>query len=1076
MSVLSEEEKRRIVGRARTLQERLDVGCDAGESIDDVDEAVEQWREYVADGDDEAFRKRLEYEDVDFEEARRRLASDGWPEDEPLPAWVEQLDDLLAYVRANPSGDVGFETDDEVPFFDVLTPILNYAREQAPDPPAHVTHDATHGLTKWLANRLIRLSTHTLFIEFKTHIARDDPDAAFGDDPDLPAGSTEYYDEFTSDLLDGGFRSFFLEYSFLARLVVSSIDQWTERVEEFYGNVTDDWDDLCGTFADDPDADVIADIEVLGDAHQGFRQVLGVTFESGARVAYKPRNSGIVVGYYELLEWLNDRSDLLDLRTLDFVYREDYAWMEWVQPEPCSTAAEVGRYYRRAGMIVCIFYALDAADMHLENIIAEGDQPVAVDLETLVQPQVVLKKRSMTDLLEVVIDTVLRSGTVPKHVPDEEMTDMAGFSTQQGDVTLEAEQFTGVNTDLMEIEQARHPPVEGENLPRHDGEVVGPRKNLDDIVRGFTETYRFLLDNREAVLADDGPIEGLTDRESRVRVLYRNTKAYSNVINALTSQEFHRRGLRFGLKTETLPKLAAPEDVDREVWAIYESERDILRRFNTPRFNARISETNLYDGTDPIVEGFFERTPMEQVRERIGSFDEADLEEQRDYLRWGYGDHQRAHAGGEAVETASDAETAEATADTGATETTANTEATERPQDFEQVAEDAAREVFDRIVSNAVMQDGSPTWVLREVVPGGGLHVHAIDDGLYDGRVGVGVFAAGLARAVDDDRYREFARDVVAPVTAKLDGPGPSPDQPIGGGVGLGSIVYGLTTVGELLEDDRYVRAADRAAGSITPERIETDAQFDVLHGSAGAILGLLALYDATGDRDVLNRATRAGEHLLGNRIERDGVRTWRPANPGRAMCGFSHGIAGIAYALSRLGDATGKSRFGQAALESLEFEERHYDADARNWPDLRANTAGDWMDAWCHGRTGVGLARLGMAEVEKSPEVRQDANRALDGLDPATVTPNDHLCCGNFGRVEFLLAAHRRLGDEQYRIQAERLAMASVRRAESAGQFSTQWQTDHWYNPALFGGEAGVGYSLLRFTDRTLPNPLLWE
>jgi type 2 lantibiotic biosynthesis protein LanM len=1087
MNTFSEDEKRRIAGRARTLQERLDVPCDAGEPIDDVEEAVEQWREYVADGDDEAFRKRLEYEDVDFPEARHRMSVDGWPEDEPLPEWVEQLDDLLGYVRENPSADVGFEVDDGIPFFDVLTPFLNYGREQAPNPPSdYVAEPATHGLTKWLADRLIKLSSHTLFIEFKTHIARDDPDAAFGDDLDIPTGSTEYYDEFTADLLADGFRSFFLEYSFLARLVVSSIDQWTDRVEEFYDTVTDDWDELRETFVDDSAAETIADIEVLGDAHQGFRQVLGITFASGARVAFKPRNSGIVVGYYELLAWLNEHSDLPDLRTLDFVYRDDYAWMEWVQPEPCASADEVVRYYRRAGMIVCIFYALDAADMHLENIIAEGDQPVVVDLETLVQPKVVLKKRSMTDLLEVVIDTVLRSGTVPKHVPDEEMTDMAGFSTQQGDVLLEAEQFTDVNTDLMELEQAHHPPVEGENLPRYDGEVVGPRENLDAIVRGFTETYRFLLDNREQVLADDGPIESLTDRESRVRVLYRNTRAYSNVINALTSQDFHRTGLKFGLKTETLPKLAAPEDVDREVWAIYESERDILRRFNTPRFNARISEANLYDGTDLIVEDFFEQTPMDQVRERIRSFGEADLEEQRDYLRWGYGDHQRAHGGTEVAEGATDDKATdrdtEATASTpGTTASTPGTTAstpgeTDRRHDFERVTEDTARAVFDRIDANSVMQDGNPTWVLREVVPQGGLHVHAINDGLYDGRVGIGVFAAALARTFSDDRYREVAETAVAPVTAKLGGSGRSADRPIGGGIGHGSIVYGLTKVGRLLEDDRYVRAADRAAASITPERIEDDSQYDVLHGSAGAILGLLALYDATGDRDVLDRARRAGEHLLANRVERDGVQTWRPANPGRPLCGFSHGTAGIAYALSRLGDATGESRFGRAALESLEHENRHYDEDVQNWPDLRANTVNDWMDAWCHGRTGVGLARLGTYEVEQTTELRRDVDRALDGLDPSATTANDHLCCGTFGRVEFLLEADRVLGDETYREQAERLAAASVRRADSAGQFSTQWQTDHWYNPTLFGGEAGVGYSLLRLTNRTLPNVLLWD
>lgn len=1062
MDTLSEKEKRQLAGRAQTLQERLDVGCDTGETIENVDEAVEEWREYVADGDDEAFRKRLDYEDIDFPEGRKRMASNGWPEDEPLPEWVEQLDDLIGYVQENQSADVGFEPDDEIPFFEVLKPFLSYGREEVADfPSEYISYSATHGLTKWLGERLIRLSNHTLFIEFKTHIARDDPDVAFSDDHDVEPDSTEYYDEFTDDLLDDGLQSFFLEYSFLARLVVTVIQQWTTRVEEFYARVTGDWDELCETFTDNPDSETIVDIDVLGDAHQGSRQVLGITFESGARVAHKPRNSGIVVGFYDLLEWVNENGDLPNLRTLDFVCRSDYAWMEWVQSEPCSTKEETVQYYRRAGMLICIFYALDSADIHLENIIAEGDQPVTVDLETLVQPKVVLKKRSVTDTIEAVINTVLRTGAVPKYAPDEEMSDMAGFSTGQGDVTLEIQGFSDVNTDLMELEQKQHPPVEGENLPRYEGKVVEPGENSDAILRGFSEMYRLLLDNKQAVLADDGPVESLADRESRVRVLYRNTSAYSNIINALTSQDFHRTGLKFGLKTETLPKLAAPEDVDREVWSIYERERDILGSFNTPRFNAKITETNLYDGDDLVVENFLVQKPIDLVRDRIGNFDEADLEEQQDYISWGYGDHEPIHASTETTEP-----------DAGASEYLA---------DFERVAEDASRDVFDRLVENSWNENGVPTWILREVVPQGGLHIHQLEDGLYNGRIGVGMFAAGMAQTFDDGQYREFARDVVAPLTEELGETTLSANQPIGGGIGHGSIVYGLTKMGELLEDEQYVRAANRATASITPEKIEGDSQYDVLHGSAGAILGLLALYDATGDRDVLNRATRAGEHLLERRTEHDGVQTWRPANLGQPLCGFAHGTAGIAYALFRLANATGESRFERAALESIEYENRRYDEDVQNWPDLRANAGSNSMDAWCHGRTGVGLARLGMYDIDPVPELRQDVDRALQGLDTSMMTMTDHLCCGNFGRVEFLLEADQTLGDETlgdetYRAQAERLAAASVQRADATGQFATQWQTNHWYNPTLFGGETGVGYSLLRFVNQSLPSMLLWE
>jgi hypothetical protein len=65
----------------------------------------------------------------------------------------------------------------------------------------------------------------------------------------------------------------------------------------------------------------------------------------------------------------------------------------------------------------------------------------------------------------------------------------------------------------------------------------------------------------------------------------------------------------------------------------------------------------------------------------------------------------------------------------------------------------------------------------------------------------------------------------------------------IGGGTGIGSIVYGLVRAAKLLDEPALLSDASRIARLIDTEQIATDRHHDVLQGAAGAILGLLALH-----------------------------------------------------------------------------------------------------------------------------------------------------------------------------------------------------------------------------------------
>jgi lantibiotic modifying enzyme len=228
-----------------------------------------------------------------------------------------------------------------------------------------------------------------------------------------------------------------------------------------------------------------------------------------------------------------------------------------------------------------------------------------------------------------------------------------------------------------------------------------------------------------------------------------------------------------------------------------------------------------------------------------------------------------------------------------------------------------------------------------------------------------------------------------------------------------------------------------------------------------------------------LARAVACGDHLL--RQERRGeagARSWIGFGLGeKPLNGMSHGAAGFAYALASLAEATGRSDFREAASECIAFENATYDTGQHNWPDLRHTGEPGWACRWCHGAPGIGLARAALLKQGgmDAAVLKADVRNALAGVERSWPTEIDTLCCGTLGSVEFLCEAGEALGRHDIQeIAAAQLATV-VQAARSAGDY--RWNSGkRRFNLGLFRGLAGVGYTLLRQRDDTLPNVLIWE
>jgi lantibiotic modifying enzyme len=240
----------------------------------------------------------------------------------------------------------------------------------------------------------------------------------------------------------------------------------------------------------------------------------------------------------------------------------------------------------------------------------------------------------------------------------------------------------------------------------------------------------------------------------------------------------------------------------------------------------------------------------------------------------------------------------------------------------------------------------------------------------------------------------------------------------------------------------------------LTGQNIAADRRYDVLSGAAGSLLCALR---AAGD-EAIQTAVACGEHLLASRTADEGGRSCWTTFEDRPISGFSHGNSGIAYALSRLAEICGDSRFRDAAAEALSFEDGTFSTDERNWPDLRWEQI-SYAAGWCHGAPGMALPR---AQADgRHLEAAMTTTLANVGGGP------DHLCCGNFGRVLVLEALGREKSRSEWSDEAQKLAAALVHRARSARGFRLMRQYAGYVSfPGLFQGTSGIAYALLKLAS----------
>lgn len=850
------------------------------------------------------------------------------------------------------------------------------------------------------------------------------------------------------------------EYPVLARQLVRAIDLWVSSSLGFVRHLCRDWKEICDTFTPEHDPGILTEVDGgVGDVHRGGRSVLKLTFRSGFQLIYKPKSLAIDIHFQELLAWLNTHGQIPAFRTLRLLDKGTYGWSECVRVHDCTTAEAVGRFYERQGSYLALLYALEATDFHAENLIADEEHPLLIDLEALFHPRI------NDDLLtfpayaafQSIGYSVLRVGLLPQPIwlsNNADGVDLSGLGGRKGQLSPHSiPHWKEVGTDQMRLVRERIGMLDGQNQPKLDGRDINLLNYTSNITTGFAKMYRLLMEHRDELLTQVLP----RFAHDEIRLVLRPTTTYG----MLLSESFHPSLLCDALERERLfDRLWVHVEQQPHLQKVIAAEVGDLLNGDIPMFTSRPDCRDCFTSQGEPITDFCPESSLESVKKRIQQLDERDLDRQLWVIQASL-----------------------ATLLTDSDQVMTNRLPLKPLQTHvsrERLLE-AACAVGDRICDLAWNSEHGVSWLGIVPIQDRGWGLFPADGSLYNGTPGIVFFLSYLGALTGKMEYTTLAKLAVLTVRQQVEQLKKNLDVvALGAFEGLGSPIYLFSHLGALWNEPKFFLEAEEIA-KLLQTRIEKDERFDMIAGSAGCIASLLSLYSVMPSRQTLMTAIACGNHLIDHAQPMPEGVGWTTLPGLRPLAGFSHGAAGIAFSLFKLAEASGEERFRQTATAALAYERSLFSPERQNWADLRNLThlhhneteSVGYMTAWCHGAPGIGLGRLGSLPYLDNTMIREEIEIAVKTTLATGFGWNQSLCHGDLGNLETLLISTQLLDAPQYRQQLESITAMLLDSIDEHGWVTSVPQGVE--TPGLMTGLAGIGHELLRLAEPiSIPSVLL--
>lgn len=804
----------------------------------------------------------------------------------------------------------------------------------------------------------------------------------------------------------------------------NAVDSWCE----FFERLTDDWSSLKalvpGGLGELTDLQFFA-----GDPHNHGRTVAIVT-GTGGKVVYKPRSLATDAAFGRAVTWLEGHVQL-GLRHFQVIERPSYGWTEFVRSSECATLEEVRQCFERTGALIGLFFLLSGSDLHYENIICSGSMPYIVDIEAIFSGPIQASNPHLRRVMRLRVQTPLHTLYFPFIVQvGENLMDLSGAGYRAGQ-PMAYRGFRSENRDDLSVELLTKETGHAPNVPTFEGVAQSAYDYIEVIDAGFRKATQAVKTHRREFLSRSDLLPSFRMLESRF--VPRGTFRYSMVgrsamhPHCCISRSDHNEAL--SVLTADTP---GTESVSQ---AILTADIQAMREGDIPFYKARADSTSLWTTGGTEIPDVFQESSVKHVSRLINQLDDEKIRMYSDALRLAFSavafvPHEKAP----------------------------NARVSNVCTVDSDCRQDAARAIADRLISRSLTDRGQLHWIGRTEI-GDRFNAGPVGAELYGGAAGIGVFFAALTKTTGEAKYAAVAKKCLQSVRTT-----PLTNFSMGAFDGLAGNLYAELAITRALglqlssRVQTWVKAIKRAAAY--------DLRYDIISGSAGALLVLLEACSEEGLREVAADAAHVcARKLVDSREPAESGVAWPHPRFSTPLTGFAHGSCGIGLALATYAKAFGDDEAWNVALEAIAYSHATRTADGRAWRDLRHEDENSFMSAWCHGSPGMVLARLEIAALAREglpAAFYEDIEFGFRAIIENQVPMADTLCHGRSGNWETLWR-----GRSMHIDLANREALKI-----SEMIMEGQWPTCELGVPPpdLMNGLAGVGLQLLRSLDPTLP------
>lgn len=673
-----------------------------------------------------------------------------------------------------------------------------------------------------------------------------------------------------------------------------------------------------------------------GDTHKDCKSVATLVFES-QKLIYKPRSLFSEKAFQKLLSHVNEKMPGLGLRTIKIYAKPSYGWVEFIDRESCMEPRQVKNYYYQLGVLLGILYSLNGVDFHFENLIASGENPVLIDLETLFHVPLnegdVLGKSGYVKASNFLHSTVLAIGLLPSKISVSNKQE-AGVFEVGGMAAHEVQKtpFQVTSVENPESSQMRLVMKQGEVTPKDNILLLNHEKvhfldYMDELEKGFAFFYQWLLNHKELYIEKVFALFS----DSVNRSVAKPTFFYAQLMNIANHPDFMTRNIHRKIVLSRTFLTSLNQAIARE-------EMKSLALNHIPYFTSEFDSVDLQGTSGETIKQALVKSPQSLFLSKMERLSQHDLDHQLFFMRSSYF---KKNPLLETTFSISDI------LEDGLPDKERWLILAEKIGAF-MISKgffgtNTAGETDAFWLSTDISKMDSEDWTPKV----GGLDA-------YNGNAGIAIFFMNLWKMTNKDKYKNIVKAALAPVKVAVENHSSDIDPLTGILTGVSSYYYVLFQYAQVFNDEETEAFLLKYIENYHTY-IKKDITYDYISGNVGVLALMIEMFEFSKNEKLkgiaLNIAYEVVDYLTENYkplIEKLGSQ-----DSDVIYSGFSHGLSGAILYTYKL-----------YTIEKNEKVYRLFEFFLKSQRDLfKDEASGDWHVSsksqeksygWCHGSPGI--------------------------------------------------------------------------------------------------------------------------